>query len=153
MQSRTCTRCQKKPAVWCRCYSDATIALSLCESCLRGFGDKKCWICKRADKRGEKKMGGCCIDCGLSRRCSKCDFFEYAPGCPTQGSRCPRCEAPFRATPGVAVVGVAPSRDYRSLRDAPEDSRCLSCVQFDRQFCCKMFVRARSVKNCRMPFT
>ncbi len=123
MQSRTCTRCQKKPAVWCRCYSDATIALSLCESCLRGVGDKKCWICKRADKRYGKGMGGCCTDCGLSRRCSKCDFFEYAPGRPTLGSRCPRCEAPFRATPGVAVVVVAQSvegsvcsRDYRSLR-------------------------------------
>ena len=155
MPSRTCTRCQKNPAVWCRCYSDATIALSLCESCLRGVGDKVCWICKRADKRWGKSMGGCCYDCGLSRRCSKCDFFEYAPGRPTLGSRCPRCEAPFRASPGVAVVVVAQSvegnvcsRDYRSIRKAPEGSRCLSCVHLDLQVCRKMSARSTWCKTC-----
>ena len=102
-------------------------------------------------------MGGCCFDCGLSRRCSKCDFNEYAPGCPTLGSRCPRCKAPFRATPEVAVVVVAQSaegkvcsRDYRStnFRKPPEDSRCLSCVHLDLKVCRKMSARSTWCKTC-----
>ena len=149
MQQRTCTRCKQNPAVSCRCYSDDTIALSLCESCLRGGGENACWICKRADKRFGKRFGGCCYRCGLSRRCSKCDFFEYAPDRPILGSRCPRCKAPFCASPEVAVVVVAQStegnvrsRDYRCIRSQPEDSRCLSCVHLDRQECRKMSARS-----------
>ena len=87
-------------------------------------------------------------------------FFEYAFDCPILCSCFSWCEAPFRASPEVAVVVVAQSiegnvlfRVYRFIRKHPEDSRCLTCEQLDCQVCCKMFVRARFVKNCRMPFT
>ena len=142
-----CTRCQKRLAVWCRCYSDATIDLSLCETCLRGDGEKSCWICKVDDKRYGKKFGGCCYDCGKPRRCSKCDFFEYAPGHPIDGSSCPRCHAPFRTLHEVAVVHAAQSMDVEPRHDG---SLCLSCLYLDRHVsqCRKAHSRSTWCRSC-----
>ena len=142
-----CTRCEKRLAVWCSCYSVATIDLSLCDICLRGGGKRACWICKVADKRYEKNYGGCCKDCGISRRCSKCNFFEYAPGHPIEGSSCPRCRAPFRTLHEVAVVSAAQSTDVEPCHD---DSLCLSCLYLDRHVshCRKGHSRSTWCRSC-----
>ena len=82
-------------------------------------------------------------------------FFEYAFDCPILCSYFSCCEAPFRASPEVAVVVVAQSiggnvrfRDYRFIRKHPEDSRCLSCVHLERQVCRKMSARSTWCKTC-----
>ena len=132
---QTCTGCKSHLAVWCRCYSAKTIALGLCVTCLRSRGGKKCWNCKTAARRTEIVYGGCCRRCGNSRRCSECDFFEYAPDHPIPGSVCPRCQVPF-ITPTVQAVasteGDVRSRDRRYIKTSPADPRCLSCLHLDR---------------------
>ena len=92
---QSCTGCNSHLAVWCHCYSVATRALGLCISCSRCGDVKVCWNCKKAARRSESHFGGCCKSCANFRRCSNCDFFEFAPGHPVLGCVCPRCQAPF----------------------------------------------------------
>ena len=92
---QSCTGCKRHLAVWCHCYSAATIALGLCITCLRCRDVKVCWNCKKEARRRGSFYGGCCDVCASFRRCSKCNFFEYAPGLPSPGCVCPRCQASF----------------------------------------------------------
>ena len=73
----------------------STIALGLCIACLRCRDIKVCWNCKKYARRRGSFYGGCCGSCAAFRRCSECDFFEYAPGHPAPGCVCPRCQASF----------------------------------------------------------
>ena len=101
----SCIGCNRHLAVWCHCYSVATRALGLCISCLRCRDVEVCWNCKKAPRQSGILFGGCCAQCSRFRRCSKCDFFEYAPGRPFPGCVCPRCQAPFKCT-GCVSCGL-----------------------------------------------
>ena len=105
----SCIGCNRHLAVWCHCYSVATRALGLCISCLRCRDVEVCWNCKKAPRRSGVSFGGCCAQCASLRRCSICDFFEYAPGHPGPGCVCPRCQAPFKCA-GCVSCGLISTR-------------------------------------------
>ena len=106
---QSCIGCNRHFAVWCHCYSAATKALGLCISCLRCREVEVCWNCKQAARQSGSSFGGCCRQCASLRRCSKCDFFEYAPGHPGPGCVCPRCQAPFKCA-GCVSCGLISTR-------------------------------------------
>ena len=70
-------------------------------SCLRCRVVLACWNCKRGARRIGSFFAYFCTQCASFRRCSKCDFFEYAPGHP----------ATCCASEKSAVVSVAQSSE------------------------------------------
>ena len=119
------------PLSYCKvCESLAVLSEGLsskgaCISFLRCSDVEVCCNCKKAARRTGSSFGDCFKQCASFRRCSKCDFFEYA-----LGHFAPGCVSDKTAVVSVAQSseGANRSLDFRYVYKRSDDPRCKSCA-------------------------